>query len=542
MGISQSFAVPHDDDRENVEKSRELIFSCDVRGNIIEVNDAAQRIMGYSSDEARGMNISALIGPAAPDFIPEEILGQIDGSPRHFEVNALARNGRYVKLAVTRQVVLERGGPIAFQDICRPIASLAHSSEPASDPPEHLASKSLQLAHFAEQLKQLNRLSTTRYDSLEQAFEDHLKTGCRLFGLPVGMILQLEGDAGLVRAVYGSTDLQPGARLRASATHGARVAGRLRTHTSSKTNDDQDLLPEFEIYIGTPILLGSELFGTLSFSSSSNGPGRNFLEAEAELIELMARSIARYILDQRVQARHQRSAHLEENRSQVLEMVAANHALEFTLNRVVHMIENQRPGVLCSVLLRNGGALFWAVATGFPNDTIRLSKPVRLSPEPSELGAARLARSTIFWQEVRDCPVWAERSYFAVQIGISSVHVDSYRLGRRRTARSIGDALPARPVPPRRRSGSAAGRLPPRRSRHRTARVHRAAGIPGPPRFADRFAEPRLLHRAPGEGAGGSPPPFRNSGRAIYRSRSFQADQRHARPRHGRPAAEGSRR
>ena len=60
------------------------------------------------------------------------------------------------------------------------------------------------LARYAEQLKQLNRLSTTRYESLEPAFEDHLKTGCQLFGLPIGMILQVEGDAGTIRAVRGS--------------------------------------------------------------------------------------------------------------------------------------------------------------------------------------------------------------------------------------------------------------------------------------------------------------------------------------------------
>src|SRR5579862_6600007 len=195
-----------------------------------------------------------------------------------------------------------------------------------------------QLAHFAEQLKQLNRLSTTRYDSLEQAFDDHLKTGCQLFGLPIGMILQIEGDRGIIRASHGSADLQPGARLRLSATPCARVSDRLRTVTCSSANGNQELRPEFEIYIGTPILLGPELFGMLSFSCSAGVGARNFLQAETELIELMARSMARYVLDHRTHSHHRRSAHLEQSRSQVLEMVAANHTLEVTLNRVVHMI------------------------------------------------------------------------------------------------------------------------------------------------------------------------------------------------------------
>jgi hypothetical protein len=234
------------------------------------------------------------------------------------------------------------------------------------------------------------------------------------------LILQADGDAGIIRAARGSVDLLPGAKLPLSTTRSSRVADRLRTVTSSKSAGNSELRLEFEIYIGTPILLGSELFGTLSFSSSSGGASRAFPEAETELIELMARSIGKFILDYRVHSRHRRSANLEESRSQVLEMVAANHSLDFTLHRLVHMIENQRPGVLCSILLRNGAALFWAVAVGFPDDTIHLSPPVRLPPDRSGFIPAELARSTIFWKEMRDCPVWAERSYFAAQLGISA--------------------------------------------------------------------------------------------------------------------------
>src|ERR1700693_673307 len=390
MGISHGFAVAHEDDREADKNLGELVLSYDLNGNVIDVNDAIERILGYSQDEALGMNICALMGQESRDLSPAQALGQMDGSPRQFEITALAKEGHHVKLAVTRRLLLEGGRPVVIQDNCR-VVSPAGSAEFASALPDQespLSSRSLQLARFAEQLKQINRLSTNPYDSLEQAFEDHLKTGCQLFGLPIGMILQAEGDAGVIRAAHGSVDLQPGAKLRLSATHCARVADRLRTLASSKSTGNHELRPEFEIYIGTPILLGSELFGTLSFSSSSTGAGRNFLEAETELIELMARSIGRYILDHRVHARHRRSAHLEQSRSEVLEMVAANHTLEFTLNRIVHMIGNQCPGVLCSVLLRNGGALFWAVAAGFPNDTIRHSKPVRLSPERSEVVSA----------------------------------------------------------------------------------------------------------------------------------------------------------
>ena len=406
-------------DNPQPDNSPELVCSYDLDGNVIDVNDATVRILGYSRDEAPGMNVSALMGEDSWDFNREQILRQMDGSPRNLEITAFAKQGHPVKLAVTRRLLFEDGHPIAVQDSCRPVA-FPDSADSAASGSETSRSSSRQSAHLAEQLKQLNRLSTTRYDSLDQAFEDHLKTGCRLFGLPIGMILQAEGDAGIVRAAHGSADLLPGAKLPLSATYCARIADRLHTITSPKPAGQSELRQEFEIYIGTPILLGSELFGTLSFSSPSAGAGQVFREAETELIELMARSIGKFILDHRLHSRHRRSANLEESRSQVLEMVAANYALEFILHRIVQLIEQQRPGVLCSILLRNGGALIWAVASGFPNDAIHLSKPVRLSPERSEFVSAALGRSTIFWQEVRDCPAWAERAYFAAQIGISS--------------------------------------------------------------------------------------------------------------------------
>ena len=294
---------------------------------------------------------------------------------------------------------------------------ISHGFAPA---PEDDGGASFGQARYAEQLKQLHRLSITRHHSLDQALEDHLATGCRLFRLPVGMILQVQGDSGKVRAVVGSADFSTGAKLPLSATHCGRVAGRLRTFASSDSGVNPETRREFEIYIGTPLLLGSELFGALSFSSASNGIPRSFSESEKELIELLARSTARCMLDHGAHAHHRHSAHLEKRRSQVLELVAANQALEFTLHRIAHMLETQRPGVLCSVLLRNGGTLSWAVAAGFPPDTIRLSKPVKLSPDHSDYVSGELARSTIFWEDVRACPVWAERSYFAGQLGIWS--------------------------------------------------------------------------------------------------------------------------
>jgi len=53
------------------------------------------------------------------------------------------------------------------------------------------------IARFADGLKELHRLSTTSYDSLSDAFQDHLRTGRRLFGSSMEMIVRDEGVAAL---------------------------------------------------------------------------------------------------------------------------------------------------------------------------------------------------------------------------------------------------------------------------------------------------------------------------------------------------------
>ena len=68
------------------------------------------------------------------------------------------------------------------------------------------------------------------------------------------------------------------------------------------------------------------------------------------------------------------------------------------------------------------------------------------------------------------------------------------------------------------------------------------ARAPGAARSADRAAQPGAVHR-PGPGGAGSHPPHRQPGGGpVPRRRRLQGDQRHARPRRRRPAADRARR
>jgi diguanylate cyclase (GGDEF)-like protein len=130
-----------------------------------------------------------------------------------------------------------------------------------------------EIASFADRLKELHRLSTTSYDSLSDAFQDHLSTGRRLFGPSMGMIVREKGDTTAI--------------------------------------------------LGTPIMLGTEIFATLSFSDE-----RTVSPEETELLQMMARSLGRTIEQSRVterltfQARHDSLTALP-NRVYIMELLEA---------------------------------------------------------------------------------------------------------------------------------------------------------------------------------------------------------------------------
>jgi diguanylate cyclase (GGDEF)-like protein/PAS domain S-box-containing protein len=418
MAISPQFALV-----EGPELSRDspiCVYSFDLDGNVVEMNAAMAAVLGYALEDAVAMNLSQLLEPESWMSSREQILVQLGGGgPQQVNVTAIAGDGTRTKLAVVRRLLFERGRPVAVQDAGQVLGDPAESKTPRFSSSSGL--KPGESSRFAEQLKQLHRLSTTSYLTLEQALEDHLETGCRLFHLPVGVLLQVEGNNGAVQASYGPADLGGGAVIPLWQTRAYTINSRLRTVAASEQNlAGGGPRAEFETYIGTPVWLGSELFATLSFSGPFTGSERQFSHSDRELIELMARSVGRVVLEHRIQSERDRLQSLEKSRNRVLEMVAENESIDTILAEVVELVEAQCPDALCSLLLLRDELLTWAVAPGFPPEGVRLLKPFRVLRDTAGLPAAEVARGTVFWDDVRGCPFWADRAHFAGQLGIES--------------------------------------------------------------------------------------------------------------------------
>ncbi len=319
----------------------ELMCSYDLKGNIIEANEALERTLGYASGELRGMKMSGLLDAPSSEAAHFDILKHLGGAPAESrELVAQSKGGKPVTIQMSTRLVFEKGIPVAVQGYGRAL------TKPALD--QLIEAKTRPTAH----LKQLHRLSRTDYDSLDQAFSEYLRTGCDLFRMPLGMILQVDNDDNVVAAIHGSSAaLRLGSRIALGETHWATVADRLRTQVFTNLQGSAAfprVHPELTVCLAAPILVGNELFGTLSFSGAD---ARVFSQEEQEVVELMAGGIGHSILEGRIRSDRKSGDELERSRNRALEMMAENQPLTDTLAQVAAMVESQCPGAACSVVL-----------------------------------------------------------------------------------------------------------------------------------------------------------------------------------------------
>ncbi len=203
--------------------------------------------------------------------------------------------------------------------------------------------KSEALAEFSAHLKQLHRLNTTNYYSFEALFADYLQTGCAIFNCSIGMITRIEDQVCRITAIKTNgkvTDnnnklkyLTPNQEFNLADTYCTAVASTKKTvaynhrdqivveqtHLSCMENrelatavanqqpwQDNPLYQKLglESYLGTPIFVKGEIYGTLNFSSTQSRSKR-FDTQQQEIIELMAQSLGRFIAAHQIQMQRQ---------------------------------------------------------------------------------------------------------------------------------------------------------------------------------------------------------------------------------------------
>lgn len=274
---------------------------------------------------------------------------------------------------------------------------------------EQLLDKTLELTKFGEDLRQIHRLSTTQYSTVDALFADHLEAGRAIFGLPEGVVTQLRGRFVVIRALRADNPTaRPGATFELDRVCCGLVASQRRTIASSDVVLDDRFRERshpvggVQSFIGTPILVNDEIFGVLSFSAPFRR-WNQFGSHEIEIIELMAKSIGRSIHEGRMEAERDRAETLEQDRSHALELMAKHEPLDRVLDQIIRMVERQSPALIGAIHLAVDGQLHCAAAPGMPGGYRERMQNISIPKEPGCCFSPACTRRTEIFDSAPRC-------------------------------------------------------------------------------------------------------------------------------------------
>lgn len=108
--------------RDLIENAHDLIYSIDLEGNYTSINQAVERITGYTREEALAMNICQVVAPEHLTKV-RQMIGQTmagDGFTA-YESELVAKDGRRIAIEINTSAILEHDVPVGVRGIARDI-------------------------------------------------------------------------------------------------------------------------------------------------------------------------------------------------------------------------------------------------------------------------------------------------------------------------------------------------------------------------------------------------------------------------------------
>ena len=166
-----------------IESSQDAIISKDLGGIIRSWNRAAERIFGYTAEEAVGQHISLLVVPDRAEEIPN-ILERISRGERldHYQTKRRRKDGRVLSISLTVSPIRDAAGTIVgASKIARDVSEQVQQQQALQEANELLRRSNADLEQFAysasHDLQEPLRMVCAYSDMLQRKFGGRLGTG-----------------------------------------------------------------------------------------------------------------------------------------------------------------------------------------------------------------------------------------------------------------------------------------------------------------------------------------------------------------------------
>jgi PAS domain S-box-containing protein len=116
--------------RELFDNANDLVCIADLDGRFTSINKAAERISGYSHDEALDMRLQDLVAPEYLEVLARMMQRKIVGSEQTvYEVEIVSKDGKRVPLELSTRLAVEDGRPVGVEGIGRDISERRNLQE-----------------------------------------------------------------------------------------------------------------------------------------------------------------------------------------------------------------------------------------------------------------------------------------------------------------------------------------------------------------------------------------------------------------------------
>ena len=282
----------------------------------VYANPTALDLYGYSAEDMAALTVNDLV---APDRV--NVTGALDELRRNrkakFDSVHVAQDGRRLPMSTSARLV-ELEGRLYVVALGRDDAehrqfrrALARENQGLE---RAVAERTGELEAFAEDLKILHQITTQTHVSETDRLDAYLQAGCKMFDLPVGILSSTPVDAETGEALYRveavvspSPEIKPGLTIPLSHAFCEAVVASRETIAYADASKDPTGAENpacvdrgFRAFIGTPVFVGEDLFGTINFVSSEPR-SQGFAPYEKDLVEVMAQAIGRQLSLDRAQ-------------------------------------------------------------------------------------------------------------------------------------------------------------------------------------------------------------------------------------------------
>ncbi|OZC03071.1 PAS domain S-box protein [Rubricoccus marinus] len=318
----------------------------DGPGELLAFNRAAVQRYGYTEEELHDLTIQDLIKPGSLS-VPDAIARLRRETQATFDSVHLTKEGQRLHMSTNARLV-EYDGELCILAICRDDTERRAFQRQLSRANLRLErtvnERTAEIEAFADDLRILHRIITEEHASPEARFDAFLRAGCEMFDLPLGILSSTPKDPETGEALYRlEAVVSPDPSIEAGLTIPLSEAFCDAVYETGETvvyGDAADEAPShpacvqrgLRAFIGTPIRVDGEFFGTLNFVSPEARED-GFKTTELDLIEMMAGAIGRQISLDRVTQKNARDlawhrAVAEAVNDAVVHIDAEGHVLE----------------------------------------------------------------------------------------------------------------------------------------------------------------------------------------------------------------------